>query len=166
MATVTIGSEFGALPKKSVTVSIVSPSIWHEVINRTFLVAQTVKCLPTMQETWVQSLGWEELLEKEMATYSSILVWKIPWIREPSRLQSRGSQRVRQDWATSLQIIAREHSSTHQQKIGLKIYWAWPRLSEQDLFPLSQCLPSRSFHKPLILLHQKADRLKTTITEN
>ena len=52
--------------------------------------AQTVKCLPTMQETGVQSLGWEDLLEKEMATHSSILAWKIPWIEEPGGLQVQG----------------------------------------------------------------------------
>ena len=49
----------------------------------TSLVAQMVKRLPTMRETWVQSLGWEDLLEKEMATHSSILAWKIPWTEEP-----------------------------------------------------------------------------------
>ena len=54
-----------------------------------------VKNLPTMQETRVQSLGQEDLLEKEMATHSSILAWKIPWMEEPGRLQSMGSQRVR-----------------------------------------------------------------------
>ena len=54
--------------------------------------AQTVKCLPTMQETQVQSLGWEDLLEKETATHSSILAWKIPWTEEPDRLQSMGLQ--------------------------------------------------------------------------
>ena len=64
--------------------------------------AQTVKHLPTMQETWVQSLGQEDLLEEEMATHSSILAWKIPWMEEPGRLQSVGSQRVRHDRATSL----------------------------------------------------------------
>ena len=53
-----------------------------------------VKCLPTMQETRVQSLGREDPLEKEMATYSSILAWKIPWTEEAGRLQSMGSQRV------------------------------------------------------------------------
>ena len=63
----------------------------------TSLVAQSVKRLPTMQETQVQSLGWEDLLEKEMATYSSILAWKIPWTEEPGRLQSMGSQRVGHD---------------------------------------------------------------------
>ena len=62
---------------------------------RVFLVAQMVKHLPTMRETWVQSLGWEDLLEKEMATHSSILAWKIPWMEGPGRLQSMGSQRVR-----------------------------------------------------------------------
>ena len=60
--------------------------------------AQTVKRLPTIWETWVQSLGREDLLEKEMATHSSILAWKIPWMEEPgSLLQSMGSQRVGHD---------------------------------------------------------------------
>ena len=59
--------------------------------------AQTVKRLPTMQGTWVQSLGQEDLLEKEVATHSSILAWKIPWMVEPGRLQSMGSQRVGHD---------------------------------------------------------------------
>ena len=59
---------------------------------RASLVAQTVKRLPTMLETWVQSLGQEDLLEKEMAIHSSILAWKIPWMEEPGRLQSMGSQ--------------------------------------------------------------------------
>ena len=58
------------------------------------MVAQTVQCLPTMQETRVQSLSWDDLLEKEIATHSSILAWKIPWTEEPDRLQSMGSQRV------------------------------------------------------------------------
>ena len=61
------------------------------------VVAQTVKCLPTMWETWVQSLDREDLLEQEMATHSSILAWKIPWMEEPGRLQSMGSQRRRHD---------------------------------------------------------------------
>ena len=56
-----------------------------------------VKSLSAMQETQVQSLGWEDPLEKEMATHSSILAWKIPWTEEPSRLQSMGSQRVGHD---------------------------------------------------------------------
>ena len=61
------------------------------------LVAQTVKRLPAMQETWVQFLGWEDPLEKEMAIHSSTLAWKIPWTEEPDRLQSMGSQRVGHD---------------------------------------------------------------------
>ena len=56
-----------------------------------------VKHLPTMRETQVQTLGWEDLLEKEMATHSSILTWKIPWTEEPDRLQSMGLQRVGRD---------------------------------------------------------------------
>ena len=50
-----------------------------------------------MRETWVRSLGWEDPLEKEMATHSSFLAWKIPWTEEPGRVQSMGSQRVRHD---------------------------------------------------------------------
>ena len=53
-----------------------------------------VKCLPEMWETWVQSLGQEDFLEKEMATHSSTLAWKVPWTEEPGRLQSIGLQRV------------------------------------------------------------------------
>ena len=61
------------------------------------LVAQTVKYLPVTQETRVRSLGWEDPLEKEMATHSSTLAWKIPWTKEPGRLESMGLQRVRHD---------------------------------------------------------------------
>ena len=59
--------------------------------------AQTVKRLPTMRETQFQSLGGEDPLEKEMATHSSTLAWKIPWMKEPGRLQSMGLQRVGHD---------------------------------------------------------------------
>ena len=62
--------------------------------TRASLVARLVKNLPTVQETRVQSLGWEDPLEKEMATHSSILAWKISWTEEPGGLQSMGSQRV------------------------------------------------------------------------
>ena len=61
------------------------------------LVAQMVKNLPALQETWVQSLGQEDLLEKEMATHSSILAWEIPWMEEPGEPQAQGVQRVGQD---------------------------------------------------------------------
>ena len=73
---------------KSVLPMFSSKSLIVLSLSGTFLVAQTVKRLPTMQETWVQSLGWEDPLEKEMATHSSILAWKIPWTEEPGRLQS------------------------------------------------------------------------------
>ena len=66
------------------------------------LVAQRLKRLPAVQETRVWSLSWEDPLEKEMATHSSILAWRIPWREEPGRLQSMGSQRVGHDWVTSL----------------------------------------------------------------
>ena len=77
--------------------------------SRASLVAQTVKrlpamwqtwvvkCLPAMRETWVQSLGQEDPLEKEVATHSSTLAWKIPWMEEPGRLQSMGLQRAGYD---------------------------------------------------------------------
>ena len=71
-------------------VTIALTIFWHEV-------AQTVKCLSAMQETWVQSLGWEDPLENEMATHSSSLAWKIPWTEDPDRLQSMWSQRVGHD---------------------------------------------------------------------
>ena len=64
-----------------------------------------VKHLPTMRETWVQSLGQEDPLEKEMATHSSTLAWKIPWTEKPGRLQSMGSQRVGHNGATSLSLF-------------------------------------------------------------
>ena len=69
--------------------------------NWASLVIQTVKNLPAIQETWVQSLGQEDALEKGMANHSGTLAWRIPWTEEPGRLQSWGCERVRQDWATN-----------------------------------------------------------------
>ena len=66
-------------------------------LNKASLVAQMLKNLPAMHETWVRSLGWEDPLEEGMATHSSILAWRIRWTEEPGGLQSMGSQRVRQD---------------------------------------------------------------------
>ena len=66
-------------------------------LDETSLVAQMIKCLPTMWETLVRSLGQEDPLEKEMAAHSSTLAWKIPWMEEHGRLQSMGSQRVEHD---------------------------------------------------------------------
>ena len=65
---------------------------------RASLVAQTEKSLPSMLENWVRFLGLEDPLEKEMATHSGTLAWKIPWMEEPDGLQSMGSQRVGHDW--------------------------------------------------------------------
>ena len=94
------------------------------------LVAQLVKNLPSMRETWVQSQGWEDPLEKEMVACSSFLGRNIPWMEEASSLQSMWSQRVGQDWATSLsllffsQLFVRPH-----QKTILPFYisfsWGW-----------------------------------------
>ena len=67
--------------------------------------AQLVKNLPAMWETWVQSLGWEDSLEEGMATHSSILAWRIPWTEEPGGLQSVGSQRVGHDRMTKHSTI-------------------------------------------------------------
>ena len=65
--------------------------------------AQTVKRLSSMRETWVQALGWEDPLEKEIAIHSSTIAWKIPWIEEPGRLQSMGSHKVGHDLAAEQQ---------------------------------------------------------------
>ena len=78
--------------------------------------AQRVKCLPAVQETWVQSLGWEDPLEKEMATHSSTFAWKIPWTEKPGRLQSMGLLRVRHDWATALSLSYLYHRKTKINK--------------------------------------------------
>ena len=83
--------------------------------------AQTVKRLPIMWETWVRSLSWEDPLEKEMAPHSSTFAWKIPWTEEPGRLQSMGSQRVGHDWATKLSLSFLLYTTTHTTiKINLK----------------------------------------------
>ena len=66
-------------------------------IIKASLVAQIVKNLSAMQETQIGSLGWEDPMEKEMATHSSVLAWRIPWVEEPGGLRSMGSQRVGHD---------------------------------------------------------------------
>ena len=102
-----------------------SQRVRHDLATAS-LVAQTVKCLPTMQETQVWSLGQQVPLEREMATHSRILAWKIPWMEEPGRLQSMGSQRVGQNWATSLHFpslrhctMARVFKNTGREQEGL-----------------------------------------------
>ena len=75
----------------------ISYFVFLSVFQRASVVAQMVKNRPAMWETWVQSLGWEDALEKGMATHSSILAWRIPWTGEPGGLQSMGLQRVEHD---------------------------------------------------------------------
>ena len=67
-------------------------SIQEKVITVEIYIVQSVNNLPAVQETWVQFLGWEDPLEEETATHSSVLAWRIPWTEEPGRLQSMGSQ--------------------------------------------------------------------------
>ena len=81
------------------------------------LVAQMVKRLPTMWETRVRFLGWEDPLKKEMTTHSSILAWRIPWTEDPGRLQSMGLQRVGHDWVTSLHSLILLFQLSHLGKI-------------------------------------------------
>ena len=85
--------------------------------------AQTVKKLLVMQETWVWSLGWEDPLEKGMATHSSILAWRIPWTEEPGRIQFIGYQRVGHDWVT--------FSSSH--------VWMWELDYKENWAPKNWC---------------------------
>ena len=77
--------------------------------------AQTVKNPPAMLETWVRSLGWEDSLEEEMATHSSILAWRIPWTEEPGRLQSMGSQRVGCNF----------HIHFFSRDKNMHVFWGW-----------------------------------------
>ena len=79
--------------------------IYNGLITQASLVAQKVKRPPCNVEDRVQSLGWEDPLEKKMATHSSTLAWKIPWMEGPGKLQSTGSQRVWHNWATSLSLF-------------------------------------------------------------
>ena len=90
---------FNSFPVSSENKSIpvVNINICVLLFKMASLLAQMVKRLPGMRETWVRPLGWENTLEKEMATHSSTLAWKIPWTEEPGRLQSMGSQRVGHD---------------------------------------------------------------------
>ena len=82
---------------------------WSQVSHNcgASLVVQSVKPLPAMRETRVPSLGWENPLEKEMATHSGTLAWKIPWTEKPGRLQSMWLQTVGNDWATSVSLFSR-----------------------------------------------------------
>ena len=124
---------------------MISAFFWQNSISLcpaslTSLVAQTVKHLPTMRETQVQSLGWEDLLEKEMQTHCSILALKIPRTEEPGRLQSRGSQRVGHAWVISLSFPFLLHSELQGQiclllRCFLTSYFCIPvPYNEKDIF--------------------------------
>ena len=81
-----------------------------------------VKSLPAKQETQIWSLGWENPLEKELATHSCTLAWKISWTEEPGRLQSMGSQRVRHDWVILLSLPSAYQKMNGQRKINIMEY--------------------------------------------
>ena len=102
---------------KNTTVRVFSSALLR---YRTSLVAQRLKRLSAMRETRVRSLGQEDPLEKEMATHSSILAWSIPWMEDPGRLQSTGSQRVGHDWVTSLSLSLRYN--WHVLMCNFKLY--------------------------------------------
>ena len=113
-----------------------------------------------MQETRVQSLGQEDPLEKEMATHSSTLAWKIPWTEEPGRLQSMGSQRVGNDWATSLSLFTFMFSSVAQscptlcdpmnrRTPGLPVHRQLPESSQTHVHWVSDAIqPSHPLSSP------------------
>ena len=130
------------------TVSSQSCFFWlHRVsasLAKNSLVAQMVKHLPSMWETWVQSLGWEDPLEEEMATHSSIPVWKIPWTKESDRLQSVGSQRVRHHWVTSL------HFNIINLILLLTIWWCPCVESSLVLLEEGVCYDQCSLFKTLL----------------
>ena len=117
---------------------------------QTSLVAQMVKHLSTMRETWVRSLGWEDPLEKEMAIHSSTIAWKIPWTEELGSLQSMGLRRVRHDWATSLHFTAVCRAPLYKisELFWLKCRWracwltGWTFLIPSPLWGLWRCAHS------------------------
>ena len=116
---------------------VLNSSIYKEGVS---LMAQTVKNLPVMEETWVWSLDWEDPLEKGMITHSSILTWRIPWTEEPGWLQSIGSQRVGHHWAT-------KHTHTHTHLQGKKKKnWTggWPCIFLSNQKPHTLFKPSQS----------------------
>ena len=86
-------------------------------VYRSSLVAQIVKNLSAMQETKVQSLGWDTL-QKGMLTHSTVLAWRIPWTQEPGGLQPMGSQRVRHDWATHTHTHTINHESSQSDVLN------------------------------------------------
>ena len=117
-------------------------------LTRASLVAQSVKDLPAVQETWVWSLGWEDPLEKEMASHASILAWKISWTEEPRGLQSMGSQRVRHNWATNTYLT---RSSSHSSLMAQRVEHL-PSMQETWVRSLGQKIPWRRKWQPTPVL--------------
>ena len=123
------------IPRKGLVDHMVSFSVLRnlQLLFVISLVAQPVKSLPVMWETWVWSLGWEDALEKEMATHFSILAWRIPWTEEPHGLQSMGSQRVRHDWVTHFHF----HTACHTGYTSL--YLGPPKTDRSWWRGLTEC---------------------------
>ena len=134
-------------------------------IFRAFLGGSAVKNSPAMQEMQFQSLGWEDPLEEEMATYSSILAWEIPWTEEPGRLQAMGSQKFRHDLATKQQhrdiyIFMYQFSSVPQSCLtlcdpmnrsmrGLPIHHQLPKFTQTHVHQISDAIqPSHPLSSP------------------
>ena len=118
------------------------------IFTLTSPVAKMVKSLPTMQETRVWSQGWEDLLEKEMGTHSSILAWKTPWVEEPGKLQFMGSQRVGHDWATSLHLIFTFIFKQYIECFIWDLFWLeiCPVIFSISLPPLIKCIYVRTYY--------------------
>ena len=124
-------SMWSSWPRDKTCISYVS-CVCRRVL---YLVAQTVKRLPTLWETRVRALGREDPLEKEMATHSSILAWNMPWTEESGRLQSMGSQRVGHDWATSLHFFTT--SATWEAHLALGPLYSLGIWTRWSLLPFS-----------------------------
>ena len=138
----------------------------HQIVN-VVISTWTQRPAPaavTWRKPWAGSC-WEPWVSTSLPGWKPLTSWlvrkhaRIFWRRSPlsSSLPSQFGPR---------EITGRIHSSALQQKIRLNIYWAWPWLSEEDPVSPCQSLPTRSFHKPLILFHHSTDRLKTKITRN
>ena len=134
---------------------------------RTSLVAQTVKHLSTMRETWVWSLGWEDPLEKEMAIHSSTLAQKIPWTEEPDGLLSMRSQRVGHDWATY--VLWRKQQQNHWDATSMQwSNWAKGKASVKAEAPILWQYVSAGWfgnEKPSVKTNQQVTS-RNLITEN
>ena len=135
----------------------------HPKVSKCSLVAQRLKCLPPMRETWVWSLGREDPLEKEMATHSSNLAWRIPWTEEPGRLQSTGLQRVGHDWATSphLNLLQSASLSTKYREYLPQMLWVFTlqlwiltNLSQIHLHVSTGVIILIDFHCAILLINK------------